>query len=81
MTDLKAEFEEVIEDASPLLIFNMAQDLVQDAEGKEAQALNLIVGSSFALCHALNYYKEVTDGKSVKHSSGTADSENGSRLS
>ena len=84
MKQLKAEFNELVEDndALVLVLFNMAQDLVQDVEDtKEAEALNIITGSAFALYHALQHYKEVKNGKSVKNSSRFADSENGSRLS
>ena len=79
---LEAEFLEFIEDdAFALVVFNMAQDLVQESKDKEAQALNMIVGSSFALYHAIQNYKEIKNGKSIKHGSRTANSKNGSRLS
>lgn len=59
---LEKEFREVLDDdALILLIFNMAQDLVQikEPESKECQALNIITGSAFALLHAIKNYKEI----------------------
>ena len=80
--ELETEFQEVIEDGGfALLVFNMAQDLVQEKDGKEAQALNMMVGASFALYHAIRYYQEVKNGKSVRNSSRITNSKNGSRLS
>lgn len=79
---LEAEFLEFIEDdAFALVVFNMAQDLVQESKEKEAQALNMVVGSSFALYHAIQNYKEIKNGKSIKHGSRITNSKNGSRLS
>ena len=62
--ELETEFSELIDDddAFVLLVFNMSQELVQEKSGKEAEALNMIVGSSFALYHAINHYKEVKNG-------------------
>lgn len=83
-SELEKEFEEAIsEDALVLMIFSMAQDLVQTKKenAKDLKALNMIVGASFALYHAIEYYKEVKHGKSIKYSSRIANSENGSRLS
>ena len=53
------------------IIFDMAQTLVQDAEpdSKETQALNIIVGSSFALLHAIKNYKEIRNGEDINHRS------------
>lgn len=67
---LNEQFSEFIEDEGYLLIlYNMAQDLVQDSDGKQAAALNIIVGTSFALLHAIRNYKEIKNGKSIKHRS------------
>lgn len=81
--DLSKELDEILDTdmcAALMIMFNMAQDLVQEKEGKEAQALNILVGSSFALMHAIDNYKEIKkNGKSIKHSSRTSNSENGSR--
>lgn len=83
MSNLEKEFKEFIDtdDAYIMVIFNIAQELVQEKEGKEAQALNMIVGSSFALLNAIQNYKEIKNGKSIEHSSRTSDSKDGSRLS
>lgn len=53
------------------IIFDMAQTLVQDAEpeNKETQALNIIVGSSFALLHAIKNYKEIRNGENIDYRS------------
>ena len=70
MSKLEKEFQEFIEDdAFVSVVFSMAQDLVQDPtlEADEAQALNIIVGSSFALVHAINNYKEIKNGKSINY--------------
>ena len=58
------EFDNAIENEGQiLLIFSMAQDLVQDLhDGKEQQALNIITGASFALLHAIRNYKEIKNG-------------------
>lgn len=69
---LEAEFQEVIaEDGQLQVIFSMAQELVQDKdpELKEVQALNIIVGASFALLHAIRNYKEIKDGENVSYGS------------
>lgn len=80
--ELETDFHEILEDDSMILvIFNMAQELVQESTGKNAQALNMIVGSSFALYHAIQNYKEIKNGKSVGNRRRTADSKDRSRLS
>lgn len=62
-SELEKEFQELIkeDDALISIIFNLAQELVQEQDPnlKEVQALNIIVGSSFALLHAINNYKEI----------------------
>lgn len=77
MDELEAEFKEAIsEDGLILVIFNMAQELVQEKSGKEAQALNIVVGSSFALLHAIQNYREVKEnGKSINNRSRIKNSE------
>ena len=82
--ELETEFQEILsEDGLILLMFNMAQDLVQvkDPESKECQALNIIVGNAFALFHAIKNYKEIKNGKSIRNGGRIANSKNGSRLS
>ena len=69
--------DELLEDDGLILaIFSEAQELVQENENeKEMQALNMIVGSSFALFHAIQHYKEIKNGKSIKYRRRTQTSE------
>lgn len=71
--ELEKQFNEYIDgdDSYILVLFNMAQDLVQykQKEPENARALNMIVGSAFALYHALQTYKEIENGKGIKHRS------------
>lgn len=72
MSNLEKDFNEVIEDEGQvMIIFSIAQELVQnkDPELKETQALNIIVGNSFALLHAIRNYKEIKNGKSIGYCS------------
>ena len=71
MSELEKEFLEFIDDDGYILIlYNMTQDLVQDEQNpKKQQLYNMIVGSSFALYHAIQMYKENTNGKSIKYRS------------
>lgn len=67
---LDEQFNDLIQDEGYLLVmYNMAQDLVQECEDKRATQLNIIVGTSFALLHAIRNYKEINNGKSIKHRS------------
>lgn len=77
---IEKELKELLDDDSyVLIIFNLAQEIVQTCENqKEAEALNIITGSSFALYHAIQHYKEVKYGKSVSDCSGFTYSKNGS---
>lgn len=80
--ELEKEFKEIIqEDGLILVIFNMAQELVQikEPETKEAQALNIITGSAFALLYAIKNYKEIKNGKSISNRSRITHSKDGSR--
>jgi hypothetical protein len=64
--ELEKEFIDLLNDDSTgvvSIIFGMSQEIVQEKDGKEAQALNMIVGASFALVHAINNYKEIKNGK------------------
>jgi hypothetical protein len=67
-----AELQEIIEDDALIsIVFNMAQELVQEQDPrlKEVQALNIIVGSSFALLHAIQNYKEIKNEQNSNYRS------------
>lgn len=74
MKDEEKLLAELINDETEvLMIFNLSQELVQTCENKdEAQALNIMTGSSFALLHAIKRYKEVKDGKGFSDRARTA---------
>lgn len=80
--ELEKELDNVLAESGIVtLIFSMTQDLLQTKKGKEEQALNIIMGSSFALLNAINNYKEIKNGKSKYNRIRTADCEDGSRFS
>lgn len=84
ISELEKDLNECIEEIGIVIaMYSVSQELVRvkNPDSEETRLLNIIVGTSFALFQAAQRYKEIKNGKSIKHRSGIKNSKNGSRLS